>query len=98
LNESIHGFDATDEAMSLVGAALLDEVRRGLRNVGFETIPEDSFGLLAIRVSDPNHVGTAYVELKDGEIRTRIVLVCDSSAAEVSEGSSKKRSRAAKAA
>ena len=77
MDESAHGFDATDAAMSPVGAALLNELRRGLSTIGFEVIAEDSFGLLAVRVADRDHVGTAYVEFKDGEIRTQIVLFRD---------------------
>lgn len=76
-DESMYDAQATDAAMELVEGAFLTELQSGLKRLGFAAVPEDSFGVLALRVVDDQHVGTAYVEFKDGAIRMRIVLQQD---------------------
>ena len=50
-------------------------LERGFEQLGIETVVEDTFGVIALRIVDRSHVGTAYLELKDGNLRLRIVLV-----------------------
>jgi hypothetical protein len=72
-------FDAkmTDAVMTALEHSVLDELSSGLERLGFAAVPEDSFGILALRVVDEKHVGTAYVEFRDGSLRVRIVLQQD---------------------
>ena len=50
-------------------------LERGFEKLGIETVVEDTFGVIALRIVDSSRVGTAYLELKDGNLRLRIVLV-----------------------
>jgi len=79
--ESMYDAGATDAAVLLIEGAFLEELQAGLKRLGFSTVPEDSFGVLALRVVDDCHVGTAYVEFRDGAIRMRIVIQQDRDAA-----------------
>jgi hypothetical protein len=76
-HESIYDFATSDRAMASVGRAFVVALERGLSQLGFQTVPEDSFGVIALRVVDRDHVGTAYVEFKDGTVQMRIVLLQD---------------------
>ena len=49
-------------------------LERGLDELGIQTVAEDTFGVIALRIVDDSHVGTAYLELKDCSLRLRIVL------------------------
>jgi hypothetical protein len=50
-------------------------LEHGLEELGIETVAEDTFGVIALRIVDDSRVGTAYLELKDCSLRLRIVLV-----------------------
>lgn len=62
---------------SRVASGVLSELQRGLASLGFEMDPADSFGVIALRVVDARNVGTAYLELRDGDIELRIILQQD---------------------
>ena len=50
-------------------------VRSRLQAVGIEPVFEDAFGVFALSVVDAQHVGTAYLELRDDNAALRILLV-----------------------
>jgi hypothetical protein len=47
---------------------------RELAPLGLEPVFEDSFATLVLRVSSTRQTGTAYVELRQDDVRMRIVL------------------------
>jgi hypothetical protein len=69
-------FDASelDAVSDLLGAAMMDTLQNGLRAVHLDVVPEDSIGVIALRVVDSRSVGTAYLEFRDGELQVRVVL------------------------
>ena len=60
-----------------LGPKVWNALRSGLAQAGFDVTDYDSFGLIALRVSDDDHVGTAYLEVSDGGFRLRVVLERD---------------------
>jgi hypothetical protein len=57
--------------------SITQTLKRGFEELGIETVVEDTFGVIALRVVDDSRVGTAYLELKDSSLRLRVVLVDD---------------------
>jgi hypothetical protein len=49
-------------------------LNRELGPLGLEPVFEDSFAALVLRVSSTRQTGTAYVELRQDDVRMRIVL------------------------
>ncbi len=47
---------------------------RELAPLGLEPVFEDSFAALVLRVSSARQTGTAYIELRQDDVRMRIVL------------------------
>jgi len=70
--------DATrPDIAAQVARDVWNELRSGLLRMGFEVTNEQSFGLIALRVFDRWHVGTAFVELIEGSVQMRLVLLND---------------------
>lgn len=70
----IDSCDADGPARGMYDALTL-VLERGFEQLGIETVVEDTFGVIALRIVDDSRVGTAYLELKDCSLRLRIVLV-----------------------
>jgi hypothetical protein len=64
-----------DGAARRLYEAVTRALERGFEELGIQTVVEDTFGVIALRIVDDSHVGTAYLELKDCSLRLRIVLV-----------------------
>lgn len=72
-----HLFDSSDPngAARHIYDSITRVLERGFEELGIETVAEDTFGVIALRIVDDARVGTAYLELKDCSLRLRIVLV-----------------------
>ncbi len=72
-----HVFDSSDPngAARQMYDSITRVLERGFEELGIETVAEDTFGVIALRIVDDSRVGTAYLELKDCSLRLRIVLV-----------------------
>jgi hypothetical protein len=71
----VHDTNASDEVALLMYGEIASAIERGLSRLGIAAVFEGSTGIFALRVVDTQHVGTAYLELRDGGMRMRIVLL-----------------------
>jgi hypothetical protein len=78
-NEFIYDSEATDEAAVRIGPGILAELEDGLEDLGFQIVADEAYGVIAVHVVDSRHVGTAYVEFKNGGVELRILLARDGS-------------------
>lgn len=75
--ERVFDIQKTNHASVEIGSQVTHALESGLSSLGFEFIPEDSIGVLAVRVVDTCSVGTAYLEFRDGQLNVRVVLQDD---------------------
>jgi hypothetical protein len=76
-DEFIYDSAATDDAAARIGPSVLERLEKGLADLGFQIVADEAFGVIALHVVDNRHVGTAYVEFKNGGVELRIVLEQD---------------------
>jgi hypothetical protein len=63
-----------DIAAIRIRAGIEGVLTRELDPLGLDPVFEDSFAAVVLRVSSARQTGTAYVELRQGDARMRIVL------------------------
>lgn len=77
----IYDVATSDEAARLMYLDIASSIERAFSRLGMQAVFEGSTGVIAVRVADERNLGTAYLELRDCEMRMRIVLFEDAGGA-----------------
>jgi hypothetical protein len=83
--EAVFDSALSEDVASLILHDITASMRRHLQAIGIEPVFEDVIGIVALAVVDEHHVGTAYLEVRNGDASLRI-LFADEPAVRVTNG------------